>query len=70
MCLLVAAAVGGVWDVRCFLKGLREYVLCAGCWKVPSITSELAGFHCACINNKIVASGFYTAGLILAVVPC
>lgn len=65
-----AAAVGPVWDVGCFLKGLRECALCAGCWKVPSITSELAGFHCACINNKIIAWGFYTAGLILAVVPC
>lgn len=67
---LAAALAWGVWDVSGFLKVLCEYSLCARCWKVSSITSDLAGFHCSCINKKSLPQVFYTAGLILAVVPC
>lgn len=55
---LGSALVWGVWDVSCFLKVLHEYSLCARCWKVPSITSDLAGFRCSCINNKLLPQVF------------
>lgn len=67
---LAAALAWGVWDVSCFLKVLHEYSLCARCWKMPSIASDLAGFHCSRVNKKSLPQVFYTAGLILAVVPC
>lgn len=59
---LAAALAWGVWDVSCFLKVLHEYSLCARCWKVPSIASDLAGFHCSRVNKKSLPQVFTQQG--------